>query len=145
MSLKGKWRIVEMEAWDKDSLDLVEPAYILFGETTSEFAFGCVTGSFGGAGDNNAIVFDWEGADEMDEARGGDFNSLLGRSLFRPAAAAHHAFDGRLRRRLTWVDAVGDSHSILVTDGPAPTPLVLAEEVSKCIHIKHICPPATEK
>lgn len=70
MSLKGKWRIVEMEAWDKDFLDLVEPAYILIGETSSEFAFGCITGSFSGVGDSNAIAFDWDGADEMDEARG---------------------------------------------------------------------------
>jgi hypothetical protein len=50
VSLKGRWRIVEVEAWDKDFLDLVEPAYILFGETGSEFAFGCVTGSFGFVG-----------------------------------------------------------------------------------------------
>lgn len=69
MSLKGKWRIVEMEAWDKGFVDLVEPAYILFSETDSEFAFGCVTGSFGGVGDRDAIAFDWGGADEMDEAR----------------------------------------------------------------------------
>jgi len=26
MSLKGKWRIVEMEAWDKDFLDMIESA-----------------------------------------------------------------------------------------------------------------------
>lgn len=70
MSLKGKWRIVEMEAWDKDFLDLVQPAYILFGETGGEFVFGCVTGSFGGVDDNDAIAFDWGGADEMDEAHG---------------------------------------------------------------------------
>ena len=38
MTLQGKWRIVEMEAWDKDFLDLVEPAYILFGQTSGEFA-----------------------------------------------------------------------------------------------------------
>jgi hypothetical protein len=44
MSLKGRWRIVEMEAFDKDFPDLVEPAYIFFGETESEFAFGSVTG-----------------------------------------------------------------------------------------------------
>ena len=57
MSLKGKWRIVEMLPWDKDFLDLVEPAYILLGETEGEFAFRCVTGSFGGAGDSEAIAF----------------------------------------------------------------------------------------
>jgi len=88
MSLKGRWRIVEMDAWDKNFLDLVEPAYIRFGETSSEFAFGCVTGSFGGAGDSNAIAFDWDGADEMEEARGDgradlqDDGSLVGEITF---------------------------------------------------------------
>jgi hypothetical protein len=76
MSLKGKWRIVEMEAWDKDFLDLVEPAYILFGDTESEFAFGCVTGSFGSVGDSHSIAFDWGGADEMDEAHGDGWAEL---------------------------------------------------------------------
>jgi hypothetical protein len=26
-SLIGKWRIIEMELWDKNYLDMVEPAY----------------------------------------------------------------------------------------------------------------------
>ena len=88
MSLKGKWRIDQMEAWDKDFLDLVEPAYILIGETSGEFAFGCVTGSFGGVADSDAIAFDWDGADEMDEARGDgwaelqDDGSLVGEITF---------------------------------------------------------------
>ncbi len=58
MSLKGKWRIVEMLAWDKDFLDLVEPA------------------------------FDWGGADEMGETHGDgwakfqDDGSLVGEITF---------------------------------------------------------------
>jgi hypothetical protein len=53
-----------------------------------EVEFGCVTGSFGGAGDNIAIVFDWDGADEMDEARSDgwaelqDDGSLVGEIIF---------------------------------------------------------------
>ncbi len=78
MSLKGKWRIVQMDAWDKDFLDLLEPAYILFEETSRQFAFGCITGSFGGVGDNNAIAFDWDGADEMEEACGDGWDELQG-------------------------------------------------------------------
>ncbi len=89
MSLKGRWRIVEMEAWDNAYLDLVEPDYFLFGETESTFVFGCVTGSFGGVGESNAIAFDWDGAVEMDEACGEgwaelqDDGSLLGEISFR--------------------------------------------------------------
>ncbi len=34
MSLKGKWRTVEMELWDASYLDMMEPAYILFDDKT---------------------------------------------------------------------------------------------------------------
>lgn len=67
MSFEGRWRIVEMELWDKDFLDLVEPTYILFGDTGGEFAFGSVTGSFPYASDSDALAFDWDGNNEMDE------------------------------------------------------------------------------
>lgn len=76
MSLTGKWRIVEMEIWDKDFLDLIEPAYILFAETGGEFAFGCITGGFPASGDYDAVAFDWDGNDEMDEARGDGWAEL---------------------------------------------------------------------
>ena len=40
-SLKGKWRIVEMDLWDKDFLDMMGPAHIAFdGKAGGEFAFG---------------------------------------------------------------------------------------------------------
>ena len=63
-------------ACDATILDLVEPAYILFGQTSGEFAFGCVTGSFPGAADSDAVAFDWDGNDEMDEVRGDGWAEL---------------------------------------------------------------------
>jgi hypothetical protein len=69
--MKGKWRIVEMPDFDKDYLDMMEPAYILFdGEGSGEFAFGCVTGALCGGGKANAVYFTWDGNAEMDEAGG---------------------------------------------------------------------------
>lgn len=67
----GKWRIVSSDMWDRDFLDLVEPAYILFSpQGRGEFVFGAVTGtmdcSFGG----NTAFFTWIGSDEMDEVSG---------------------------------------------------------------------------
>jgi hypothetical protein len=39
--LIGKWRIVEADLWDRDYLDLIEPARISFGkDRRGEFAFG---------------------------------------------------------------------------------------------------------
>jgi hypothetical protein len=41
--LIGRWRIVEADLWDRDYLDLVEPAYMAFAKNgRGEFAFGVV-------------------------------------------------------------------------------------------------------
>ncbi|HLY06765.1 MAG TPA: hypothetical protein VKR31_13560 [Rhizomicrobium sp.] len=77
--MKGKWRIVEMPDYESDFRDMMEPAYILFdGKGGGEFAFGCVTGAFSGAGDAHAraVDFIWHGNDEMDEARGDGWAEL---------------------------------------------------------------------
>ena len=40
MSLLGAWRIVEMELWDRDALDLLAPAYLDFApDGTGQFGF----------------------------------------------------------------------------------------------------------
>ncbi|MEI9904848.1 MAG: hypothetical protein WDN06_21350 [Asticcacaulis sp.] len=72
MSLKGKWRIVEMPDFEADYPDMVEPAYILFEETGGEFAFGCCTGHIWATSSTEAasIDFSWDGSDEMDEVNG---------------------------------------------------------------------------
>jgi hypothetical protein len=75
--MKGKWRIVKMPDYTSDFPDMVEKAYILFdGEGGGEFAFGCVTGAINGAGDSDAVEFDWNGNDEMDEASGDGWAEL---------------------------------------------------------------------
>ncbi len=69
--IKGKWRIVKMALWDKDFLDMMEPAYIAFdGKAGGEFAFGCVTGSIHCRKTPTGVDFTWEGNNEMDEASG---------------------------------------------------------------------------
>jgi len=41
----GRWRIVEMDNWDSDFLDLVEQAHLTFeGKSHGEIAFGALTG-----------------------------------------------------------------------------------------------------
>ena len=30
LAFKGRWRIVAMDLWDKDAIDLVEPGFITF-------------------------------------------------------------------------------------------------------------------
>jgi hypothetical protein len=67
MSLRGKWRIVEMPDYE---IDTGEPAYIVFRRTGGEFAIGCLTGAIYGSSEADAVEFTWEGNDEMEPANG---------------------------------------------------------------------------
>lgn len=71
MTVRGKWRILEVPSDKADYSDMMGPAYIFFdGKGGGEFPFGCVTASLYGAADANAVDFTWDGNDEMDEAFG---------------------------------------------------------------------------
>ena len=40
MSLVGRWRIAQMDLWDLEDIDLIEPAFIEFGrDLTGHFRF----------------------------------------------------------------------------------------------------------
>ncbi len=69
--LIGKWRIVEMDMWDRAYIDLVEPGYIAFGPRgQGDFAFGVVTASLDLWYAPSSIDFTWRGSDEGDEVFG---------------------------------------------------------------------------
>lgn len=75
--LSGKWRIVEMEVWDKGFLDMLEPAYIAFdGKGSGEFLFGCVIAGLDCDDASDSVDFTWSGHDEMDEASGDGWAEL---------------------------------------------------------------------
>ena len=69
--LVGRWRITDADLWDRDYLDMAEPAYLQIGSNGwVEFAFGCVTAS-GELEYSRTIVFlRWSGFDEGDEVSG---------------------------------------------------------------------------
>ena len=70
----GRWRILEMDLWDQDALDLVAPAFIEFSpDHTGEFGFIVVTGWIDwrrAEADRNGVEFSWEGTDEGDQVSG---------------------------------------------------------------------------
>jgi hypothetical protein len=71
----GRWRIVEMEMWDRNYIDLVVPGYILFEENDlGEFQFGTVEGSLDyhiePYEEKERLEFTWEGSAEMDPVSG---------------------------------------------------------------------------
>ena len=74
-AFQGHWRIAEMDVWDNDYLDLIEPAHIAFeGEHDGSFVFGAVKAWLDvryGARDGSACAeFSWEGFNDADQASG---------------------------------------------------------------------------
>jgi len=77
----GRWRIVEMDNWDSDFLDLVEEAHITFeGAANGEIVFGALTGfldvRYGSRDGSASAEFSWEGNDENDSACGRGWTTL---------------------------------------------------------------------
>jgi hypothetical protein len=93
VSIEGRWRIVEMELWDEDAIELLGPAFIEIGPgNDGSFRFIAVEGWMDirrverdGA---RAIEFSWDGNDESDPVNGRGWaavsqdGSLSGRIYF---------------------------------------------------------------
>lgn len=73
--LLGKWKIIDMEQWGQDYIDLVEPGYIRFdGDDFGEFVFGTVRGYLDCRTQMDSeplkIEFSWVGDSENDPVSG---------------------------------------------------------------------------
>ena len=89
--LAGKWRIVEMELWDREFIDLLGPGFICFdGHGGGEFCFGAVTGTLDCGYAKASIHFTWEGNDEMDEASGDGYAELQDDGSLNGEISFHH-------------------------------------------------------
>ena len=76
--LVGRWRIVEADLWDRDYLDLVEPATMTIGaDGHGEIAFGAMQASLELEYGRSIVFFSWAGFDEMDEVNGSGSAELL--------------------------------------------------------------------
>ena len=74
-ALIGRWRIEEMDLWNRDALDLVGPAFIEFRpDQTGRFRFIAVEGWMdcreAAIDDRPGLEFSWDGNDECDPASG---------------------------------------------------------------------------
>lgn len=75
MKFAGKWRILDMELWDEDYLDMeVEAFFTVNKNGTGSFQFGLVSGVLIGRvvkhGRTERLEFTWDGNDECDHAFG---------------------------------------------------------------------------
>jgi len=71
----GRWRIREMDEWDRDYLDLVVPAFLEFrADGQGAFQFGTVAGFIDyrvvQRGADVAVEWSWEGRSDTDPACG---------------------------------------------------------------------------
>lgn len=88
----GKWRIIEMELWDRADFDSVEPAHFTFEKSgLGDFQFIAVQGGmdcrFGERDGKPLVEFSWLGCDELDPASGRgwavlDGDTITGRIFF---------------------------------------------------------------
>jgi hypothetical protein len=73
--LKGSWRILKMQLWDRDYLDLEVPAHLTFeGDRLGSFQFGAVRGWIDyrvvERDGRPAAEFSWEGFNDSDPSSG---------------------------------------------------------------------------
>jgi len=84
----GRWRIVWMEMWDQDFIDMEVPGHFTFEKDgRGNFQFGLVQGDMDYRVDGSRVEFSWFGNDEMDEASGRgcasiEHGELIGRIFF---------------------------------------------------------------
>ena len=76
--LIGRWRIVEADLWDRDHLDLAEPATMTIqANGHGEITFGALQGGLDLEYGQSIVFFTWVGFDEMDEVNGSGSAELL--------------------------------------------------------------------
>jgi hypothetical protein len=80
MGIEGKWRITEMDVWDREAIDLLGPAFIEFAAEVGSFRFIAVEGQMscehGERRGRPHVTFTWEGNDECDPASGRGWATL---------------------------------------------------------------------
>jgi hypothetical protein len=74
LPFQGRWRIAEMDLWDNEALDLVQPAFLEFKGNEGEMRFIAVIAwldvRYEARNGGPLAEFSWEGVDENDP-RGG--------------------------------------------------------------------------
>lgn len=87
---RGKWRIFQTDLWDKEYLDMLGPAHIIFrAKGRGEFAFGCVQATMTCDFGKETVFFTWEGFDEMDPVHGDGSAEITGAGTLEGQIAFH--------------------------------------------------------
>lgn len=96
----GRWQIIATDLWDKDYLDMLEPAHITFqANGTGEFAFGTVTATLQCYYASDGVSFTWIGSDEMDEVSGDGSADLTEDGTLEGEICFHNGDDAEFKAR----------------------------------------------
>jgi hypothetical protein len=99
--LAGRWRIVEMDLWDRDAIDLIGRGFIeFFDDGTGQFAF-IVVDAYLHCHDVDEdpprLEFTWEGSDEGDAVSGRGWAELDADRSLRGHIYFHNGDDSGFR------------------------------------------------
>ena len=102
MSLVGRWRITEMDLWDLEDIDLIEPGFVEFGQDrTGHFGFIAVQGNMDcrtvPTRERPRVEFTWDGDDDGDRASGRGWATLEGDGSLRGHIYFHLGDDSGFR------------------------------------------------
>ena len=96
----GRWRIVAADQWDREYLDLVEPAFIRFDRhSLGELAFGVVTAGLDLAYARTVVFFTFEGTDEGDEVSGSGSTEFTQDGALEIELSFHNGDDAVLKAK----------------------------------------------
>jgi hypothetical protein len=96
----GRWRILESDVWDRDYLDLVEPAFINIDRGgRGVLAFGVVNASLDLEYSQTIVFFTFNGFDEGDEVSGAGSAELLEDGTLEIEIAFHLGDEAVLRAK----------------------------------------------
>ena len=96
----GRWRIVEADQWDREYLDLVEPAFIRFDrDGYGELAFGVVTAGLDLEYARTVVFFTFDGSDEGDKVSGSGSAELSEDGALEIELSFHNGDDAVLKAK----------------------------------------------
>jgi hypothetical protein len=94
----GRWRIVEADLWDRDYLDLVEPAFLRVDpDGRGELVFGVVYAALSVEYARTVVFFAFTGSDEGDEVHGSGSAELGDDGILEIEISFHDGDDAILK------------------------------------------------
>ena len=96
----GRWRIVSSDVWERDYLDLVQPAFIPLGQDgRGELAFGAANASLDLAYSHTVVFVTFEGFDEGEAVNGSGSVELVEDGSLEVEISFHLGDDAVLRAK----------------------------------------------